>query len=152
MPFDRTRSVISLPRPAPGASALDLLGPVDGLHVLVIGPGSLEAMLALHRRGAAQVMSVSAACRLRMEKADAAFVPCLGSAEMARSVIAAARRAIRPLNSLVIVVPADAPASLPAYVRQVLAEYGFSTGRPVLVGGATALVADMPLYGQLKVA
>ena len=155
MPFDSTSSVVSLSRPtaeAAQATALDLLGSVVGQHVLVIGPGSLEPMLALHQRGAAQVTAVAADCRVRTEGADAAFVPCLDNAAMARAAIAAARRAIRPLNSLVVVVPADAPAALPGYVRQLLAEHGFSTGRAIAIGGGTALLGDLPLYGRLKVA
>ena len=155
MPFDRTRSVIAWSRPVPadpGATALDLLGPVDGLHVLVIGPGSLEPMLALHRRGAARVTAVAAMARVPAEMADAAFVPCLDSMDAARPVITAARRSIRPLNSLVLVMPAHAPAGVLPQARRLLADQGFTVGRAVAVGDATALVADLPLYGQLRVA
>ena len=152
MPFDSTNSVVqwSRKRPFDSVSAvLDLLGPVDGLHVLVIGPGSLDPMLALHRRGAASVTAVRDGARIRAEAADAAIAPRIGTPELADAAILLARRAIRPLNTLVLVLTADAPSTLLAHVRRRLAESGFGFGRIVPVGNAYAVQADLPLYGRL---
>ena len=155
MPFDSTSSIVQWSRPRPldtEAALLDLLGPVDGLHVLVIGPGSLGPMLALHRRGAASVTAARAGSRVRAEMADAALVPRLSTPELADAAIAYARRAIRPMNSLVLGITPGAPASLLAHTRQRLAEQGFSVRRAIAIGRFTALVADLPLYQGLKCA
>ncbi len=154
MPFDSTSSVVQWSGARPfdaEAGLLDLLGPVGGLHVLVIGPGSLGPMLALHRRGAAGVTAVCAGCRVAMA-ADAALVPRVGTPELADAAILLARRAIRPLNSLVLRLAADAPSTLLAHVRLRLGGSGFGYGRIVPLGNAFAIVADLPLRGRLKCA
>ena len=151
MPLDSSSSVLPWCRPKPAdadAALLDLLGPVDGLHVLVIGPGSLGVVLALHRRGAAAVTAMRAGARVRMAAADAAIVLGLRPA-LAATVIRDVRRAIRPLNSLVLQLAPDTNA---AVTRQRLVEAGFVVRRTVAAGEQAALLADLPLYGRLKCA
>ncbi len=155
MPFDSTSSVVQWSRPKPAdadAALLDLLGPVDSLHVLVIGPGSLAPVLALHRRGAARVTAVRAGTRVRTDPADAALVLHLSDAATAASAIDYARRVIRPLNVMVLHLASDAPFTLLPHVRQRLAESGLSVGRTASIGGCTVLLADRPLFGQLRCA
>ncbi len=155
MPFDSTSSVVQWSRPRPvdaDAALLDLLGPVDGLHVLVIGPGSLGPVVALHRRGATCVTAVRTGTRVRTDAADAALVLHVRDAATAASAIDYARRAIRPLNVMVLQLAPDAPSTLLPQVRQRLAESGLSVGRTASVGGCTVLLADLPLFGQLKCA
>jgi hypothetical protein len=136
----------------PEADLLDLLGPVDGLHVLVIGPGGLGPMLALHQRGATSVTTVRAGRCVAAERADAALIPRIGSTEFADMAIAQARRAIRPLNSLVLRLVPNAPGALLQYTRRRLAIDGFSVGRPITIGSSVAMLAELPLYGRLACA
>ncbi len=155
MPLDSMSSILPFSRPEPAdatGALLDLLGPIDGLHVLVIGPGSLGAVLALHRRGAASVTALRAGCRTRVTAADAVLVLGISTPGMADSAIADARRAIQPLNSLVLQFAPDAPAALLAHTRQRLTEAGLTAGRTLAIGGCAALLADLPLYGRLKCA
>jgi hypothetical protein len=141
-------------RPAvdPEAALLDLLGPVDGFHVLVIGPGGLGPMLALHQRGAASVTTLRAGRCVAAEPADAALIPRIGSSEFADIAIAQARRAIRPLNGLVVRLVPNAPGTLLQHTRRRLAIEGFSVGRPITIGSSIAMVAELPLYGRLACA
>ena len=164
MPFDSTSSVVQWSRPAPvdaDAALLDLLGPTEGLHVLVIGPGSLGPVLALHGRGAASVTALRAGSRVHAGAADAALVLHLSDAAMAGAAIASASRAIRsgdmraairPLNCIVLQLAPDAPSALLPRVRQCLAESGLSVGHATSVGGCTVLLAGLPLLRQLRCA
>ena len=136
----------------PEAELLDLLGPVDGLHVLVIGPGGLGPMLALHSRGAASVSAVRVGRCIALDEADAALIPRIGTPEFADAAIAQARRAIRPLNSVVLRLVPNAPGSLLQHTRQRLALHGFSIGRPIAIASSIAMVAELPLYGRLACA
>ena len=150
-----SRTVVPWPHRPPvdlEGELLDLLGPVDGLHVLVIGPGGLGPMLALHRRGAAGVTAVCGTSKQSVEAADAAIVPRVGTVELADAAIALARRSIRPLNSLVLRLTPSAPPSLLAHVRRQLQASGFSLGRVVTIGASTVVRAELPLYGRLKYA
>ena len=131
---------------------LDLLGPVDGLHVLVIGPGSLDAMMALYRRGAASVTGLRAGCVLRAPASDAMLVLGLAEPGLVGGVVAQARRSLQPLNGIVVQLAHDAPAGLLSQLRHRLAESGFSLGRTAMVGGCSVVAADLRLYGQLKCA
>ena len=155
MPLDNSTSILRFSRPEPSMPAdalVDLLGPVDGLHVLVIGPGSLATVLALHAHGAAGVTALRAGARIAAGHADAALLLGLCSTAMVDAAIGCARRAIQPLNSIVVQIAPDAPAGLLATIRQRLAAHGLLAGRVVSVGGSTALSADLPLYGRLKCA
>ena len=129
-----------------------MLGPVDGMHVLVIGPGGLGPMLALHRRGATVVTTVRAERGVPVQPADAALVPRLDTIEHADAAIAYARRAIQPLNSLVLRLVPSAPSTLLQHTNRRLIESGFSTSRPVRIAGSIALLAELPMYGRLKCA
>ena len=155
MPFGNTSSVVSISRPKPAdtlSDLLDLLGPVDGLHVLVIGPGSLDAMMALYRRGAASVTGLRAGCVLRVPASDAMLVLGLAEPGLVSAVLAQARRSLQPLNAIVVQVAHDAPAGLLPQLRHRLVESGFSLGRAATVGGCPVIAADLPLYGHLKCA
>ncbi len=158
MPLQAGNPVIELSRRGayrpsdPTAALLDLVGPVDGLHVLVIGPGALETMCGLNERGAAAVINLRADRWVRPESVDLTIVPnvmCKASAALA---INHARRAVRPLNSLYLRFMADAAVPLVRDVRRCLIENGFSVGRSFLLRDRTVLVADQPLLGSLKYA
>jgi hypothetical protein len=131
---------------------LDLIGPVEGLHVLLIGPGGLETMCALMAQGCASVEMASLAQRPRAEIADLAIVPDVASLECAAQAIAQARRALRPLNTLILRFKANASPSLVQSVRTLLAQDGFFVRRPRLLDGRTVLTAEFPLYGRLACA
>ena len=86
------------------------------------------------------------------EPADAALIPRIGSSEFADIAIARARRAIRPLNGLVVRLVPNAPGTLLQHTRRRLAIEGFSVSRPITIGSSIAMVAELPLYGRLACA
>jgi hypothetical protein len=136
----------------PTRALLDLIGPVEGLHVLLVGPGGLEIMCALMARGCASVEMASLAQRPRAEIADLAIVPDVASIECAAQAVVQARRALRPLNTLILRFKANPPASLLQDVRILLGQNGFFVGRQRSLDDRIVLTAEFPLYGRLACA
>ncbi len=134
----------------PTAALLDAAGDVDGLHVLVISPGGLDVACGLHERGAAAVTLVCSGRCGRPERADIALVPSISSEAMAAFAIGHAARALRPLDSLILRCAPGAGPALTRFIRACLAKHGFTVVRTLMQGDHAVVMAELPLYGQLR--
>jgi hypothetical protein len=140
----------SLPTPQAATDALlDLIGPVDDMHVLLIGPGGLDMMCDFIDQGCASVEMVSLGQRHRADFSEIVIVPNVSSAAFARDAIAQARRTMRPLNSLILRFTMDDAAPVVREARNLLMLNGFNGIRTYHLIDRTVLTAELPLCGRL---
>ncbi|MEJ1976353.1 MAG: hypothetical protein WDN49_09895 [Acetobacteraceae bacterium] len=126
-----------------------MIGPVEDMHVLLIGPGGLDMMCDLIDEGCASVEMVSVDQRHRTDFSEIVIVPDVSSVAFAQQAIAQARRMMRPLNSLILrFTMADAAAAVQE-VRGMLALSGFNGIRIYHLSDRTVLTAELPLCGRL---
>ena len=125
----RLRSLRGSGLPEDRATALlEAAGPVEGLHVLVFGPGSLELMCELSRRGAGSVTILRHDRRVRPEAADVPFVLGALSIVALEPILAHVRRALRPLGTVCLRLFPDAPLASAREIDRLLVAQGF---RPI---------------------
>ncbi len=127
---------------------LDLIGPLDDTHVLLIGPGGLEMMCNLIDAGCTSVEKIGLGQRHRGDFAEIVIVPAIDSFTVLHEAVAQARRVMRPLNTLVLRFTADDPAALVREARSLLAAQGFSAIRTYHLD-RTVLTAELPLCGGM---
>jgi hypothetical protein len=136
--------------PTATEALLDLIGPVDDVHVLLIGPGGLDMMCGLIDEGCASVEMVSLGQRHRSDFSEIVIVPNIGCSAVSREAITQARRMMRPLNSLILrFAMCDATAALVQEARDLLTCEGFSAIRAFHLSDGTVLTAELPLCGQV---
>ncbi len=134
------------------ATLLDSIDPVEDTRILLISADTLELMCALIHRGCVSVTARRPGDRPETASADAVIVPHVASAECADQALAQARRALVPLGSLVLRLPADAPAPLLRHIERSLRLHGFSSSRPRRLTDQILLRAELPSFGNLACA
>jgi hypothetical protein len=135
--------------PTATEALLDLIGPVDDLHLLLIGPGGLDMMCDLIDEGCASVEMVSLGQRHRCDFSEIVIVPDVSSAAVAQEAIAQARRMMRPLNSLILRFTMQDACAAVQEARRLLTLHGFSAIRAYHLSDRTVLTAELPLCGQV---
>ncbi len=138
----------------PGGSAattalLDLMGPVAGQHVLVVGPGALGVMCALNARGAVSVMSLPAKCRARVEAVDVTVAPNVFCADTAEIAILRARASGRAGGCLYLRFAPSEGMALIRQARECLVRHGFNPGRAHWLEDRAVLVAGRAMPGTV---
>ncbi len=123
------------------AAFLDFVGPLDGLHVLLIGTGQAELMCALARRNCAEACAIAANSRLRPRPAHLIVVTVRSAEQVAQSIGLAARAAVGG-TTLLLRVPSDATALLVRQARGAAADAGFSVGRALRLGNEAVIMAE----------
>ena len=131
------------------ATLLDGIDPVEDTRILLIGSDTLELMCALIHRGCVSVAARRPGDVPETASADAVIVPHVASAEDASQALAQARRALVPLGSLVLRLPADAPVALLRHIERSLRLHGFSASRTRRLSDQILLHAELPLFGSL---
>ena len=141
--FPKLRLVERLPVGEADANAafLDFVGPLEGLHVLMVGSGQADLMCQLARRGCARVTAMRPACHLHADPADLVIVT-VGSAAQAEQAIGLAGRALTPATLLLLRFQADAPAALVRQARRLMDAAGFGAGLTRNLRGGAVIVAD----------
>ncbi len=131
------------PSPDGGAAStlVGLIGPVDGLHVLLLGSGTVEVMCGLMRGGCAAVTAMRGTRCPRGTPADLVVIADVGAAHTACQALAHARRAAGPAAALFIQLRPGASRSLVLQVRKALLEQGYGAGRVQQRGGVTVITA-----------
>jgi hypothetical protein len=139
-------SALAAPPPVDGDDALfSAVGPVEGLHVLVIGSDTLEVMCGLIRRGCAAAAEIALKDRpAGTEPADIAILPQLRSLTEAAGAVALAGRLVLPGGRLVL---RDCTGRLAGAIAAVLPQHGFSTPRRFTDGRQVVLAAERPFFG-----
>ncbi len=123
------------------AAFLDFVGPLEGLHALIIGSGQADLMCQLARRGCAGVTAIRPACHLHADPADLVIVN-VGSAAQAAQAIGLASRALTPAATLLLRFHADATATLVRQTRRLLGAAGFSAGPARGLRGGLVVAAE----------
>ena len=123
------------------AALLDFIGPLEGMHVLIVGSGQADLMCQLARRGCAGVTAMRPACNLHADPADLVIVT-VGSAAQAAQAIELASRALTPATTLLLRFQADATAALVRQTRRLLDAAGFSAGPGRNLRGGMVIAAD----------
>jgi len=142
----RTRVASS---PTATEALLDLIGPVDDLHVLLIGPGGLDMMCGLIDEGCASVEMVTLGQRHRCDFSEIVIVPEVSSSAVAQEAIAQARRMMRPLNTLILRFTMNDATAAVQETRNQLTLQGFSGVRAYHLSDRTVLTAELPLCGRV---
>ena len=133
----------------PDPALLNLLGEMDGEHVLLVGNNVLELMCALLRRGAGEVTLLRPTVRPEPRTVDLAIVAHVGSLDAAVTAIGHARRALNAAGRIVLGIGADPSGRLAQGLRRMLRLHGFSAIRPVPLADRTLFSAELPLFGSL---
>lgn len=126
-----------------------LADPGPESRVVVTAPDALELTCTLLRRGLRAVTMARRYERVPSGAADIVIIPRLAGGDAMASTIAAARRMLAPLGSLVLRVASEGPQPCVGSVTPLLREQGFSRIR-TRMGAETALIrADLPVFGRL---
>jgi hypothetical protein len=133
----------------PDPALLNLLGEMNGEHVLLVGNNVLELMCALIRRGAGEVTLLRPAVRPEPQTVDLAIMAQVGSLDGAVTAIGHARRALTATGRVVLGIGADPSGRLAQGLRRMLRLHGFSAIRAVPLADRTLLSAELPLFGSL---
>ena len=123
------------------AAFLDFVGPLEGLHVLIVGAGQADLMCQLARRGCAGVTAMRPACHLHADPADLVIVT-VGPTAPAAQAIGLASRALTPATTLLVRFQADATAALVRQTRRLLGAAGFSAGPSRALRDGMVVVAE----------
>jgi hypothetical protein len=126
------------------SALLDIAGPLDNSHVLVIGHGALEAICALIRTGCAAATE-AVADRPTAETADVVLVPRLSADTLARTV-ALTHRALLPGGRCVMAAGSELLARQAAALMRIR---GFSCIRVRATADGTLVCAERPWFGPL---
>ena len=97
MPAQTSARAAAAPVPIdddPDPALLNLIGEMDGEHVLLVGSNVLELMCALLRRGAGEVTLLRPTVRPEPRTVDLAIIARVGSLDAAVTAIGHARRAL----------------------------------------------------------
>jgi len=131
-----------------GDPLLDLVGPLAGARVLVIGHGAIETLCALLRRGCAAATEMRPGDCLMPEhdSADAVLVPRIASAAAAEDAIMRAARALTQGGHVAL---RDATSLLRGPIAALLRRHGFSGLRVRATGAGTLIGAERPIFGPL---
>jgi len=137
------------PNPVPpprGPELLDLIGPLAGAHVLVIGPGALETVCGLIRRGCAAAAEVPDPMRglPDAEEADAVLVPAVASLTQAWAAVVLAKRVLSMAGRIAL---RDASFRLGPQLAALLRVQGFCAVRTRKTPEGTVLSGTLPLFG-----
>lgn len=133
----------------PDAALLDLADPLPDARVILIGPGTLELLCALIRRGCHHATTVQLTDRSQAGVADIALMPHASSPECIDAAVLLAKRALAPLGSIVIRVTESSPDALASFTRRTLRLHGFSAIHTRALGDQCLLTAELPLHGRL---
>ena len=150
--MSRTIQAVSVPPIEPLLSSpggetecfLDLVGPLRNQHVLIVGPGALETVCALHARGALPVVNVQTGFQPCTEPVDAVVAPnvfCLDTAEIA---VLRARKSGRSACRLYLRFASGEGAPLVRQTRACLMKHEFRAVRSYWLGDRAVLAADRP--------
>lgn len=152
MPAQTSARAAAAPVPIdddPDPALLNLIGEMDGEHVLLVGSNVLELMCALLRRGAGEVTLLRPTVRPEPRTVDLAIIARVGSLDAAVTAIGHARRALTAAGRIVLGVGADPSGRLAQGLRRMLRLHGFSAIRAVPFADRTLLSAELPLFGSL---
>lgn len=132
----------------PANALLDELGPVEGLHALIIGASGLDTMCELIRRGCAAAVESSFGDPLwpQAGSADVAVVPNLTSRAEAQDAVARGWRALIMGGRIAL---RDATGQMRPLLATLLRTNGFCAVRTRLSLTGTIMTAERPLFGPL---
>ena len=126
---------------------LEVAGPVEGLHVLVSGSGSLELLCELSRRGADSVTMLRPDRWIRSDTADIAFILDPSSIETLEWSVVHLRRALRPLGTLCLLLLPDTPLACIRAIDRLLSAQGFRAAHVANSGDRAVLSAELSFEG-----
>lgn len=139
----RGRFVPSAPEPA--LSLIEVVGPVAGERVVIIGVGGLDLMCGLIGCGAAETVLLPHGARADPHAADLVVATRVDTPERAQAAVAQGRRALNGAGRIVI----EAAAELGEAAARLLRASGFSGVVVRSAAGRTMLTAELPLFGTL---
>ena len=138
----------AVPVEEPPDDLLDSAGPLDGAHVLVIGPASPETFVGLIRRGAATAVQVrrddhSSA----LADADVAILPRCTSLTDAATALTLARRVLSLGGRVVL---RDGGVGRSQALARLMVVQGFASIRCRVRPSGAVLTGDLPFFGPIR--
>jgi hypothetical protein len=130
--------------PPPSDALLAACGDVSDERVLIVGPGGLDTMCALIRKGARQVTALRHAERPEAACADLVIAPLIETPADAAGLLSCARRALAPFGRVVLMLPTGKADRLARRVARMLPDHALSLVRARQVGAWTLIAAERP--------
>lgn len=131
------------------AVLLDLADPLPDARIILIGPGTLELLCALIRRGCSHAAMMQLTDRSQTGEADLALMPHASSPECIDAAVVLAKRALAPLGTMIIRLEDSSPDALALFTRRTLRLHGFSAVQMPALSDHCLVTAELPLHGRL---